>query len=849
MYDLTFKIYPDSTLGTMAYWTEVHASVEVSEGLYNIILGSVTELPDTVFQGEERWLGVTVDSDPEIRPLMLVTAVPWAFRAAVADSALNVGSGDDGDWVIAGDTLYSAVSGNVGIGISDPRRPLHVKGNADNQRGSIMVTPYELSSDLSSELVLTGFDGSQGVQMVASGLMEYRFFAIEGGGHTYLSADYGYGNVGIGTLLDLGNPDMQEQLVVDGAVKLGNTANTNEGTIRWSGTDFEGYDGSEWKSLTTDAGGSGDGHSLDAADGAPVDVVYVENDGEVRIGEEANGYDVSIHGDSTGSGLLWDSARMALRVGRDTTGTYWPPEKIGFYSVAMGYNTEASGDYSMSLGRHSVASAPSSYTFGAHCIAAGWGATAIGESATAGGNQSIALGSEAQTVGYMTTAVGYNVTAEGNFSVAIGESSHGVAEQSIAIGTGNCVAGETGSAAIGVNAVAEGPGSFSIGKWVTAGPANNAFVIGVGESQGTRLENNISNSLVVGFDTTEPSLFVGGTNHRVGVGTTDPQAKLHVDGDFRVGSNTTTGELELHRSGHANPVVKAYSNSHGGQLACYDESGNGTILLEPDANGTGGYFYMRRNAINTGFRIDANDAASEQPSVEIVGDTRMAAFRMNETGNDAVVLNTDAISNSEILDEPGAASDTEGTNFIILDGTVQTLLSRSITVPASGYVQVIGTCQPIATHTNGTQTYVNFGVSQSSSSMPLNQDIAWGFPGAAATGDYQSAITVHGLFTVSSGTHTFYFLANEASGDVDVYDMQLTLVYIPTAYGTIESTLLGAENLPDEKASEIASKSGSDIAAERVESEVANRERVERELAAMQAKLDALKEELKKIDE
>ncbi len=33
-----------------------------------------------------------------------------------------------------------------------------------------------------------------------------------------------------------------------------------------------------------DIGGTGDGHSLDAADGAPTDVVYVDNDGEVGVG-------------------------------------------------------------------------------------------------------------------------------------------------------------------------------------------------------------------------------------------------------------------------------------------------------------------------------------------------------------------------------------------------------------------------------------------------------------------------------------------------------------------------------------------------------------------------------------
>jgi len=57
------------------------------------------------------------------------------------------------------------------------------------------------------------------------------------------------GNVGIGTTTPA------EKLDVNGGVRLGNTAGTNAGTIRWTGADFEGYDGGSWLSFTS--GGSG----------------------------------------------------------------------------------------------------------------------------------------------------------------------------------------------------------------------------------------------------------------------------------------------------------------------------------------------------------------------------------------------------------------------------------------------------------------------------------------------------------------------------------------------------------------------------------------------------------------
>jgi len=46
-----------------------------------------------------------------------------------------------------------------------------------------------------------------------------------------------------------------ERLEVDGAIKLGTTGGTTNGTLRWSGTDFEGRKGGAWVSMTSGGGG------------------------------------------------------------------------------------------------------------------------------------------------------------------------------------------------------------------------------------------------------------------------------------------------------------------------------------------------------------------------------------------------------------------------------------------------------------------------------------------------------------------------------------------------------------------------------------------------------------------
>jgi len=60
-----------------------------------------------------------------------------------------------------------------------------------------------------------------------------------------LSLQPSSGNVGIGTT----SPD--QKLEVSGGIKIGDISGTpTAGTIRWTGTDFEGYTGTEWISLT-----------------------------------------------------------------------------------------------------------------------------------------------------------------------------------------------------------------------------------------------------------------------------------------------------------------------------------------------------------------------------------------------------------------------------------------------------------------------------------------------------------------------------------------------------------------------------------------------------------------------
>ena len=61
-----------------------------------------------------------------------------------------------------------------------------------------------------------------------------------------------------------GAEPVEESMNLPGALRLGTTSGSNAGTMRWTGIDFEGYDGSSWNSLTTSEGLAGGeaGHTL-----------------------------------------------------------------------------------------------------------------------------------------------------------------------------------------------------------------------------------------------------------------------------------------------------------------------------------------------------------------------------------------------------------------------------------------------------------------------------------------------------------------------------------------------------------------------------------------------------------
>ncbi len=137
-YDIVMRLFEVET-GGIARWGEFHYDVPVTNGLFEIVLGSNTPL-NLPFD-RQYWLEIQVHGNVMV-PRIKLGASPYALHAAVADSVVGGVIGGVGDtliahwdslrgapWEVNGTHMHSTLSGNVGIGYDPPTQKLDVHGN------------------------------------------------------------------------------------------------------------------------------------------------------------------------------------------------------------------------------------------------------------------------------------------------------------------------------------------------------------------------------------------------------------------------------------------------------------------------------------------------------------------------------------------------------------------------------------------------------------------------------------------------------------------------------------------------------------------------------------------------
>ncbi len=359
-------------------------SVDVKDGVFNVILGTVTPL--NISFDKQYWLGISI-SGTELEPRVELTSSAYSLNAkTVEDSSITTEKIVDG----------AVTQNKLAAGVNLPPG-----GTAGGDLTGSYPNPTIKNNSINSSKIV---NGSIGTDDISDGAITESKLA------TGLSIPPG-GTAGGDLSGSFPNPTVTK---INGRSVV-NTAPTNGQVLRWDGTNW--VPGDVEVSGWTDGGNKIYNTNLNDKVGiginSPTAGLHVNNnDGVLFEGTFGSG---TIPREGAGIRMMWFPNKAAFRVGNLTaSGTdYWNEDNIGIYSVAMGIDTKASGDGSTAMGDNTTASGNNSTAIGDNTTASGVASTAMGIKTIASGDYSIAMGSKLIANGIYSTAMGTNVSTNG----------------------------------------------------------------------------------------------------------------------------------------------------------------------------------------------------------------------------------------------------------------------------------------------------------------------------------------------------------------------------------------------------------------------------------------------------
>ena len=170
---MTFLCY---TVPYQVLWQETHPAVTVTDGYFNVILGSVTALSDSVFALGYAPLQVTIGSDNPLWPATDCSTVPYAFRTGTVDganggtlrSSLSVGFGHNipqyGSLAVGGNHTITASEATIAGGSTNSLGGIYGfigagVENVANSAGGVCGGGYgnEISSNGAAHIIAGGY--------------------------------------------------------------------------------------------------------------------------------------------------------------------------------------------------------------------------------------------------------------------------------------------------------------------------------------------------------------------------------------------------------------------------------------------------------------------------------------------------------------------------------------------------------------------------------------------------------------------------------------------------------------------------------------------------------------------
>jgi hypothetical protein len=112
---VVFAIWDDTSAGD-SLWSEQQNITPDADGLFSVLLGSVSPIPDSAFAGAETYLSIKIGADPELSPRQRLASVPYTYSASSADLSLysdSTGAITDGAVDFADIGQNGAASGQI----------------------------------------------------------------------------------------------------------------------------------------------------------------------------------------------------------------------------------------------------------------------------------------------------------------------------------------------------------------------------------------------------------------------------------------------------------------------------------------------------------------------------------------------------------------------------------------------------------------------------------------------------------------------------------------------------------------------------------------------------------------
>ena len=424
---------------------------------------------------------------------------------------------------------------------------------------------------------------------------------------------------GGGTAVDTYNVKVAGSIeTTTGGVTFRTSSLTAEaGTVRWNGTDFQGYTGASWESFTSTSGGGAGGwigssgivRLLTVSDNVGIGTDVATSKLQVKDGAFLDaGTAGATPTSGSGTRLMWVPVKSAFRAG-SVTGTNWDDANLGVASYGFGYDVKPGGDsnrFTLAMGCSCAATSAMDWqtdiAFGRNSIANAFNDAQL----------SIVFGNKTNQVNGQMDAVIFgtetNVLPSATMPMTFGYRTYAGGVSSLATGYKTGV-NATYATSFGYTTAATGQASVVMGENVAF---TKTYSLGVGYSATSSGSPDV---LLNPNGDSYLSLDTGG----VAIGATDPQGyKLYVNGNTYI-----NGSLEVNSSNAAKTGGGTWNTLSDGRLkditGDYTRGGAELAALQPVT-----YRYKKNNPLeaesvaeHTGFI--AQDVEKTIPEAVTVG--------------------------------------------------------------------------------------------------------------------------------------------------------------------------------------------------------------------------------------